>query len=166
MYALRAALLSEIPSLIELSKDIWIPAFTPLFTLEEVTALHSGMYAPEVLESWMAQPGHHMYFIDAADGSERIGYLAVALEAERLKLDKIYVHHRLQGQGIGRWAMKKVIQMALEAQLPEVYLRVNRGNEKAIRFYQKLGFEIEAEVDFPAPNGYVYADYLMAVRVS
>lgn len=165
MYTLRAVLPSEIPMLIELSKDIWIPAFAPLFTTEEVMALHLGMYTPEVLETWMSQQGHYMYFIEAVDGSERIGYLAVAIESERLKLDKIYVHQRLQGQGIGQWAMGEVIQMAVDASLPEIYLRVNRGNEKAIRFYQKLGFETEAEVDFPAPNGYVYADYVMVARI-
>ena len=56
--------------------------------------------------------------------------------------------------------MDLLIQKVASAK--EIRLRVNRENERAIRFYQNCGFEIVGEDCLPIGNEYVMDDYLMS----
>jgi len=165
MHSLHPVRASGIPALIALSKEIWLPAFAPLFEKDELMSLYRGMYDVRVLEQWLAKTENHLWFIETAGWKGYAGYLAVEEESDRLKLDKIYVHPYLQGRGVGQWALEQVMEMARKLGHSSLYLRVNRGNVQAIRFYKAAGFTIDEEVDFPAPNGYVYQDYLMSLRM-
>ncbi len=172
MYTLQALTPRDLPTLYKLAERIWLPTFAPLFTESELQALYKGMYNDELLTNWMAQEGCTLYFIcrkgeDSHQAPERLlGYMATEIKSDHLKLDKIYVDPGLQGKGIGQWCMARVVEMALQHELLKVSLRVNRGNRQAISFYLKWGFEIEAEINFPAPNGYVYEDYIMTFNIS
>lgn len=171
MYTLQALTPSDLPRLYELAERIWLPTFAPLFTESELQALYQGMYNDELLTNWMAKEGCTLYFIcrkgkDSNQITERpLGYMATEFKADHLKVDKIYVDPQLQGNGIGQWCMAQVVDMALEQHLTKVSLRVNRGNKQAIDFYVKYGFEIIEKIDFPAPNGYVYKDYIMTLNI-
>jgi len=117
------------------------------------------MYNDELLTKWLSREGNELYFIYL--GEKTIGYTAVEKHLEFLKLDKIYIHPALQGKGYGGQAMKTIEEIATEANLPEIQLRVNRGNDSAIAFYQNRNFTIIQSIDFPGPDGFLYEDYLM-----
>lgn len=155
----RRASIDDLPLLYRLAREIWIPAFAPLFSKKQLEALYKGMYNDELLTEWLSAEGNEMYFIYEAD--KAIGYAAIEKKGDALKLDKIYIHPDLQGAGRGSEVMYFIEQRAKELQAKEITLRVNRGNDSAIRFYQNRGFEIERSIDFPGPDGYLYEDYLM-----
>lgn len=155
----RRASTKDLPLLYELAEEIWIPAFAPLFTETQLRALYSGMYNDELLTQWLSQKGNELFFIYSNE--EAIGYMAVEKNFEFLKLDKIYIHPSTQGKGFGGAVMKKIDQIAIEAGLSAIQLRVNRENLSAISFYQNRDFEITASIDFKGPDGFLYEDYLM-----
>lgn len=117
------------------------------------------MYNDELLTKWLSQEGNELYFIYF--DNKAVGYTAVEKHSEFLKLDKIYIHPSLQGKGFGGEAMKKIEKIATDAKLLEIQLRVNRGNDSAIAFYQNRNFTIAKSIDFPGPDGFLYEDYLM-----
>jgi GNAT superfamily N-acetyltransferase len=122
------------------------------------------MYNEAKLLSWLSAPENHLYIVNYQN--EPKGYLGLSYEPDRLWLDKIYIHPKLQGRGLGAAVLSRVERMATDANISRVALRVNRRNEKAIAFYLRKGFTIDGEADFPAPGGYIYDDYLMSKVIS
>ena len=155
----QKATTEDLPLLYQLAEEIWIPAFAPLFTETQLRALYAGMYNDELLTRWLSREGNELYFIYQSE--KAIGYTAVENHSDFLKLDKIYIHPSLQGKGYGGEAMKKIEEIATEAGLTRIQLRVNRENDSAISFYQNRDFRITESIDFPGPEGFLYEDYLM-----
>lgn len=149
----------DLPLLYKLAEEIWIPAFAPLFSEIQLRALYRGMYNDELLTQWLSQKSNELYFIYS--DQKPIGYAAVEKHPSFLKLDKIYIHPSLQGKGCGGAAMKKIDQIAIDAGLSVIQLRVNRENNSAIAFYLHRNFQIIESIDFPGPDGFLYEDYLM-----
>ena len=77
-----------------------------------------------------------------AEGQEA-GVLAVRIEADQLRVEKLYVAPGWQGRGIGAWALRQAIAEALALRLP-VRLTVLTTNP-ARRFYEREGFVLEGE---------------------
>lgn len=155
----RRAAIQDLPLLYELAEQIWIPAFAPLFTETQLRALFDGMYNDELLTQWLSRKGNELYFIYSSN--EAIGYMAIEKHLEFLKLDKIYIHPSTQGKGLGDATLKKIEQMATNAGLSTIQLRVNRENDSAISFYKNRNFAITESIDFAGPHGFLYEDYLM-----
>ena len=149
----------DLPLLYKLAEEIWIPAFAPLFSETQLRALYQGMYNDELLTRWLSRKSNELYFI--YNDQKPIGYAAVEKHPSFLKLDKIYIHPSFQGKGCGSAAMKKIDQMAIDAGLSVIQLRVNRENISAIAFYHHRNFHIIESIDFPGPEGFLYEDYLM-----
>lgn len=154
------ASVDDLPLLYRLAREIWIPAFAPLFSKKQLEALYSGMYNDEILTSWLDTEGNELYFI--YQGDDAIGYTAIEKRDDHMKLDKIYIRQNLQGKGLGGESMRFLEGLAADAGLNEIRLRVNRGNDSAIQFYRNRGYEIVDSVDFPGPDGYRYEDYWMS----
>jgi ribosomal protein S18 acetylase RimI-like enzyme len=81
-----------------------------------------------------------------------------------LKIHKLYVLPTLQGSGIGRQLIHQAVACAKIHNNNSVILNVNRFN-KAVSFYQKLGFTILKEEDISIGNGYLMEDYVMQLEV-
>ncbi|MCZ4407900.1 GNAT family N-acetyltransferase [Cryomorphaceae bacterium 1068] len=155
----QRATVQDLPLLYQLAEEIWLPAFAPLFDEAQLRALFSGMYNDELLTAWLSREGNELYFI--YDGDKAVGYTAVEKHSGFLKLDKIYIHPSIQGKGYGAEVMKKIEEIAFDADLNHIELRVNRENDSAISFYQNRDFNITESIDFPGPEGFLYEDFLM-----
>lgn len=55
--------------------------------------------------------------------------------------------------------------MAENLNCKKIYLTVNKTNIKAIRVYERFGFEKTDQVVFDIGNGYVMDDYIYEVKV-
>jgi ribosomal protein S18 acetylase RimI-like enzyme len=76
------------------------------------------------------------------------------------KIHKIYILPQTQGKGIGKTAMEAIEKLALENNSSSILLNVNRFN-KALNFYQKMGFNVIDEVNIEIGNGYLMEDFVM-----
>lgn len=155
---------ADIPKIQQIAEDIWIPTFSRFFSGSELQQLFEGMYATEVLAETLKNSNYTLFFICDERNTE-IGYCAVERKQDVLKLDKIYVAPAKQGEGFGRAVMKEIYKMADAQSLDRVELRVNRAHEKSISFYKKQGFKIVESLNFPAPNNYIYEDYIMQKHI-
>ena len=75
-------------------------------------------------------------------------------------LTMILVAKEFQGKGIGKLLIDSIAQFAKENSSNSLLLNVNRFN-KALIFYQKLGFKIIQEIDIELEHGYLMEDYVM-----
>jgi ribosomal protein S18 acetylase RimI-like enzyme len=69
-----------------------------------------------------------------------------------------------QGKGAGKLLIDSVVKAATENQSDVVSLNVNRFN-KAVSFYQKMGFEIVGKEDVELDHGYLMEDYKMEFKL-
>jgi diamine N-acetyltransferase len=81
------------------------------------------------------------------------------------RLHKIYIDPSLQGKGIGKLLIGFIINDISLDNATELELNVNRNN-KALDFYQKIGFKIIKEEDIDIGNGYFMNDYVMELALS
>ncbi len=65
-----------------------------------------------------------------------------------------------QGKGTGKLLIDTVEKLAKENHSTCISLNVNQFN-KALSFYQKIGFEIVAEENIELDYGYLMEDYVM-----
>lgn len=77
------------------------------------------------------------------------------------ELSKLYVLDRFHGQGIGHGLLKEVEKQVLKTEAQHLYLEVYVENASAISFYQRQGYEIIGEVDFPMQDN-VYKNWVMS----
>ncbi|MFB9324619.1 GNAT family N-acetyltransferase [Paenibacillus aurantiacus] len=98
------------------------------------------------LENELACVGSSFYFICANE--EIAGYLKVNTgdaQTERmgddaLEVERIYVLTTFHKQGLGKRLVQKAIDLALERNKARIWLGVWEKNERAIAFYEKMGF--------------------------
>jgi GNAT superfamily N-acetyltransferase len=94
-----------------------------------------------------------------------IGYASYqSLQASHFKLHKLYVLPHVQGKGAGRIFLTDLLQRIKELGAHTLELQVNRYN-KAVGFYQQMGFTIRETADIEIGNGFYMNDYIMQIAL-
>jgi ribosomal protein S18 acetylase RimI-like enzyme len=73
----------------------------------------------------------------------RAGFLSVDPRSESVHVSLLLLEPEFQGLGIGRRVMDRVWVQSFEEQRP-VTLSCFRSNQRALRFYEGIGFEVRA----------------------
>ncbi len=139
----------------------WPNTFGEILSSEQISYMLNLMYDLSVLESqW--QKGHT--FLLAEENGQEMGFAGFELnysEGPKAKLHKIYLLPTSQGKGLGKTLILDVARRVKEAGQKSLLLNVNKYNQKAIDFYQRIGFvEIYKEV-IDIGSGYVMDDVVM-----
>lgn len=74
-------------------------------------------------------------------GGERVGFVRLAVEGNRLVLDDLQVVPAWQNRGVGTWALARVRELAAGRGLVAVRLRCFHDNP-ALRLYLRVGFVV------------------------
>ena len=79
-------------------------------------------------------------------------------------MHKIYLLPHAQGKGAGKLLIDTVEKLATENHSDVISLNVNKFN-KALSFYQKIGFKVVAEEVIELDFGYLMEDYKMEKKL-
>jgi ribosomal protein S18 acetylase RimI-like enzyme len=82
-----------------------------------------------------------------------------------VKLDKLYVHPRVQGCGCGYALVRHVESCSRDRGFSILYLQVNKGNAASIAFYRRAGFAVSNTVKVDIGNGFFMDDFVMSKRI-
>ncbi|WP_224996730.1 GNAT family N-acetyltransferase [Cesiribacter sp. SM1] len=139
----------------------WPPTFGDILSPEQIEYMLDMMYSMPALMNQVYQKGHT--FILAREEDSFLGFAAYEPNYQKqakTKIHKIYVLPAAHGKGVGKALMGYIRELALKHNNPTLTLNVNRNN-KAVQFYEKIGFEIVGREDIDIGNGFLMEDYIM-----
>jgi diamine N-acetyltransferase len=158
----RNATPDDITAIIALQEQIWEPTYRSILTAEQIDYMFRQTYAPEALRDQMHRQGHTFVLVYRENNLVGFTSFSESRAADhQFKLHKLYVLPSEQGQGTGRKLLEEVIRQCRQKKGQQLLLNVNRHN-KALQFYERMGFTIIREEDIPI-GPYWMNDYVMAL---
>ncbi|HTQ64418.1 MAG TPA: GNAT family N-acetyltransferase [Puia sp.] len=145
---IREAGIEHATSIAAVGKRSFYDTFRPFFNnQDELRQYLDYTYDTEKIASSITKP-NNVFFIALLD-QKMIGFAKLKkqspnqkISADRqVELQKIYVLKEYQGSGAGQALLQAVLQMVSKIQPQCIWLDVLIHNERAIRFYEKNGFE-------------------------
>lgn len=85
-------------------------------------------------------------FLIAKEGNEILGFGICKKEGEKGLIFSLAVRRKEQGKKIGTQILKNLLENLKKRGIKVVELHVKENNERAIKFYQKFGFEIKEKI--------------------
>lgn len=157
---LRPALETDVPRIHGLAHQIWHACYADLLSVAQRNYMLAWMYAPHKLAAEIRRGVN--YRIAEWDG-EPVGYLAWEPlgDGETAHLHKLYLQPECHGRGWGQRMLGEVLTAAATAGLRVLELRVNKGNARALRAYQRAGFVQTGEVATDIGGGFVMDDFIL-----
>jgi ribosomal protein S18 acetylase RimI-like enzyme len=162
---LRPATPREYPTIQLIAHATWPSAYGDILTPEQIDYMLAMMYTPEAVASQVAS-GQAFYVLETVDmrlhEKQVVGYVSHELDYQpgTTKIHKLYALPGVQGRGYGRLMVEHVADFARSAGQQKVRLDVNYKN-RAIGFYEKLGFEKAERCNTDIGNGYLMEDWVM-----
>jgi diamine N-acetyltransferase len=144
-----------------LAEKTWKAAFSPIISKEQMRYMLDLFYSEEALKKQIGE-GHK--FVIAKEKANAIGFASYSIKSSEdpltYRLHKLYIDPAHQGKGIGKLLIGFIINDITTHDAVNLELNVNRHN-KALDFYQKIGFKIIKEEDINIGNGFFMNDYVM-----
>ena len=148
----------------DLAYAIWPETFQEILTPMQIAFMLEWMYNLETLQK-QANEGHQFYLL--SNKEKAIGFIGIQPFHPRkneLKIHKIYVLPSEQGTGAGKKLLFSAKEIALKNGIEILVLNVNRFN-KAVTFYQHLGFQVDREENISIGIGFWMEDYVMSLSI-
>lgn len=136
---------------LEILREIGIATFAETFgphnAKEQMDRYVATSFALDKMKAELENPESLFFFIKT--GTVVVGYLKLnwgtaQTEAEApqaLEVERIYVLADFHGKRLGQLLLEKAREVALEKKAPYIWLGVWEKNRRALRFYEKNGFE-------------------------
>lgn len=161
MVTIKKAGTDAIPVIKNLANIIWPATYSEIISPRQVDYMMELIYSAAAIKKQM-ETGHQ--FVLAYNDDKPVAFASYSLHENKgdvYKLHKIYILPNQQGKGIGKQMIAFI--KADIAPANTLQLNVNRHN-KALQFYQRLGFSIINDEDISIGAGFFMNDYVMELR--
>lgn len=147
----------------DLAYEIWPVTYQPILQKEQIEFMLAEIYSLSSLEKQQKEGQYFVLLVDEND--ENLGFMSYSsVNESHCKLNKLYLRGIARSKGAGKKMIEWVGNKALQEGHCVLTLNVHREN-KAVQFYQKMGFEIKEIVDIPFGE-YVLTDYVMEKKLA
>ncbi|MFI3330644.1 MAG: GNAT family N-acetyltransferase [Rikenellaceae bacterium] len=163
MYKFYPASLNDIPTIQDIAHKTFFKTYQKIVGLKQLEWMFDWMYSTPSLTEQMST-GHNFFLLHEDDIP--VGFISIQrTDTEVFCFQKIYLLPSSHGQGLGRKLLDLGFAYVKGFNLknPRIELHVNREN-KALKFYQHIGFEIASQGDYEVHPGYFMNDYIMAIH--
>lgn len=143
------------------AEELWLPFHRDLeatvdahqlvddVPLDEEVEFRLDLLDSDTYRAWVAVEGEPTDRPIADLSRELVGFVTANVDScppvfdrpDRLKIGDIYVQASRRGDGLADDLLECVVDYARERDIPELSLDVDADNERAIGFYEKVGFE-------------------------
>lgn len=145
---IRKANVSDVEALQQIGKQTFMETFSADNTQDNMTNYLNEAFSIEKIKEELRNKYSEFYF--ALLGEIIVGYLKINFEKAQtektlgnsLEIERIYVLKKFQGNEVGQKLYQKALEIAKSKSLKSVWLGVWEQNLKAIRFYEKNGFNV------------------------
>lgn len=167
---IRKINIDDLETLRNLSIQTFKETFEEVNTEEDMQKYLDENLSIEKLKTELENPNSEFYF--AENNNEILGYLKLnfkdaqteKLEENHFEIERIYVLKAFLGQKIGQILFDNALEIGRKKNLEYVWLGVWEENHRAIKFYEKNGFEIFGKHDFVLGED-VQTDLLMKMKI-
>ncbi len=160
MIVFRRAIEDDVPTLRALAERIWWEYYPPIIGAAQVEYMLGCMYSEETIQRELREG---VVWELVLNEEEPIGFYSVTPGTEgSAKLNKLYLLPELHGRGRGQAMIERACATARHLGARELLLQVNKGNERALRAYERSGFRRVKEAVFDIGGGFVMDDYVLA----
>lgn len=143
---LRKCDFNDWPILQQIGRVIFYDTFAEANKPENIRAYMDKAFHEDTVKAELANPDSAFWFAYAEGGVA--GYLKVNFRAAQtdlsdrnaMEIQRIYVAKDFQGLGVAQALMQKAKELAEAAAVDFVWLGVWEHNPRAMRFYEKMGF--------------------------
>ncbi len=145
----------------QIAHETWFPTFAEILSIAQIKYMLEMMYSMEAIAEQVEQKNH--VFLLAQEDINCLGYASYETNykgTDKTKIHKIYVLPSAQGKGVGKSLMNEIIEIAKKNNNSTLSLNVNKHN-KAIYFYEKIGFEKVGSENIDIGNGFLMEDLIM-----
>lgn len=161
MLKINVASETDLSEIKRIAYETWPLTFGEILSPQQIEYMLEWMYSLPSLTEQIQEKGH--VFILIKEEGESLGYVSYELNYKgiaKTKIHKIYLLPASQGKGVGAALIRRVAEIATKNQNTALILNVNRFN-KAIGFYEKMGFAIVGSEDIDIGDGFLMQDYIM-----
>ncbi|RZJ52056.1 MAG: GNAT family N-acetyltransferase [Flavobacterium sp.] len=165
MITISEATVNDIKTIQDITYKTWPITYGEILSKEQLKYMLDLFYSNEALTTQL-QKGEQLFYL-ISDENSVLGFIGIEHHYHKeavTKIHKIYLLPETQGKGIGKMVVEKIGKLALENNSRSLLLNVNRFN-KALNFYEKIGFKIIDEVNIEIGNGYLMEDYVMEKKI-
>ncbi len=147
MITLVPCTLSHVSLLVKIGREIFEDTFAEQNNPEDLQTYLNHAFSIEKIENEISNPESEFYLAQMEE--ETVGYLKInwglaqnELNLENsLEIERIYLKKTFWGKNISPILLNKAFERAEELKVDFVWLGVWEHNPRAIRFYEKQGFE-------------------------
>lgn len=158
--SIAKATVNDIPSIQSIAQETWPITYGAILSATQLEFMMDMMYSDTSLTQQIQ--GKQLFYM-VTSANKTIAFFAIEHHYQNeavTRIHKIYLLPETQGKGIGKQLIDCIATLASEHDSKKLSLNVNRYN-KALHFYQKIGFAIIKEEDIEIGNGYLMEDYRM-----
>lgn len=161
MIQIREAAPADYQTICDIAYQTWPGTYGHVLSKTQLDYMLAAFYSVESIAK-NVNDGNQHFLLALEDGVVLafISYEHFYKQKAVTRIHKIYLLPESQGKGIGKLLIDWVTDLALQVKSEKLSLNVNRFN-KALHFYQKLGFEIAGEEDIVLEYGYLMEDFMM-----
>jgi diamine N-acetyltransferase len=166
----KRATVTDALLLAEIGAKTFFDTFHMHHTKADMDLYLEQAYNQQYIEANLSNTSIH--YAIAYAGNNPVGYLKLKLESthtmltgKQIELEKIYVLESALGSGAGKLLMDYAIDFAKQHHVDTLFLGVWEENKRAVRFYQKYGFETFATRTFQLGSN-LCDDFLMKLDLN
>lgn len=138
---------ADLEALQQIGRQTFYETFSEANTPENMAAYLAEAFSVAKLSAELNEPGTEFYF--AFSGRELAAYLKLNCGSAQIEenhvnsmeIERIYVLQKFQRQAVGQALLDHALLVAAKSRFSYLWLGVWEENPKAIRFYQKNGFQ-------------------------
>jgi GNAT superfamily N-acetyltransferase len=165
MLLLVEAAIEDFKTIREIAYKSWPSTYGSILSKEQIGYMLDLFYSEKTLLKNLNEKGHRFLLVN--EGEVCLGFASYEhnyLNENCTRLHKIYLLPEAQGKGAGKLLIDTIERLAKENHSVAISLNVNKFN-KALSFYQKIGFEVVSEEDIELDHGYKMEDYKMEKKL-
>lgn len=153
---IRKATPEDALNIASIAFTVWIDTYATDGTRGDLSRYVFEHFTPEKFTDLIRQQP----FLVAENKGHLLGYSKLAPDKELWELETIYILPRFRSQGVG----EKLIEASLSESQRGLWLACWEKNSKAIKFYEKLGFNETGENWFDL-EGKMYRNVILSLKI-
>jgi GNAT superfamily N-acetyltransferase len=156
----------HLPAIAGLAAVIWRACYPGIITMAQIDYMLAQMYSPDTMRGEIRSLG--IRYDRLLVGEKFVGFSSYGPTDQPavFKLHKLYLLSTWQGRGLGSLLLQHCEREVRKLGAHRLLLSVNKRNVRAIKAYQRNGFEIAGSVVTDIGGGFAMDDHVMAKNLA